>query len=122
MGRDQFQARLEILLLFRGPAQTRRPAGQSVRRRRVNQARATIMNTPENAEHDTTPEVILLNELQLLLSEKRTSLSSLRTGIAIFAFALSVLSVLIATSRSYELRDVMPLLVPLVVLNLALTA
>jgi len=80
------------------------------------------MNTPENAETDTTPEVILLNELQLLLSEKRTSLSTLRTGIAIFAFPLSVLSVLIATSRSYELRDVMPLLVPLVVLNLALTA
>ena len=88
----------------------------------MNQAQTTIMNTPENAERDTTPEVILLNELQLLLSEKRTSLSTLRTGIAIFAFPLSVLSVLIATSRSYELRDVMPLLVPLVVLNLALTA
>ena len=80
------------------------------------------MSAPENAERDPTPEVILLNELQLLLSEKRTSLSTLRTGIAIFAFPLSVLSVLIATSRSYELRDVMPLLVPLVVLNLALTA
>ncbi len=80
------------------------------------------MSVPENAERDPTPEVILLNELQLLLSEKRTSLSTLRTGIAIFAFPLSVLSVLIATSRSYELRDVMPLLVPLVALNLALTA
>jgi uncharacterized membrane protein YidH (DUF202 family) len=80
------------------------------------------MSMPENADRDTTSEVILLNELQLLLSEKRTSLSTLRTGIAIFAFPLSVLSVLIATSRSYELRDVMLLLVPLVLLNLALTA
>jgi hypothetical protein len=43
----------------------------------------------------------------LLLSEKRTALSTMRTGIAIFAFPLSVLSVLIATSNAYELAKVM---------------
>jgi len=45
-----------------------------------------------------TLDAITLNEVQLVLAEKRTALSTMRTGIAIFAFPLSVLSVLIATS------------------------
>ena len=61
------------------------------------------------------------NEVQLLLAEKRTSLSAMRTGIAVFAFPLSVLSVLIATSKSYDVREVLHWLVPLVLLNLGLT-
>jgi hypothetical protein len=65
-------------------------------------------------------DVLILNEVQLLLSEKRTALSSLRTGIAIFAFPLSVLSVLIATSRSYQAEKVLHWLVPLLLLNLGL--
>ncbi len=60
------------------------------------------------------------NEVQLLLAEKRTSLSALRTGIAVFAFPLTVLSVLIATSKSYDIHEVMHWLVPLVLLNLGL--
>ena len=43
---------------------------------------------------------VIFGEIQVLLAEKRTALSSLRTGIAVFALPLSVLSVLIATSRS----------------------
>ncbi|MBI3878678.1 MAG: hypothetical protein HY301_01255 [Verrucomicrobia bacterium] len=62
----------------------------------------------------------ILNEVQLLLAEKRTAMSVMRTGIAIFALPLSVLSVLIATSRFYDVLNVMHLLVPLGVLNLAL--
>lgn len=62
----------------------------------------------------------VLNEVQLLLSEKRTALSTLRTGIAIFAFPLSVLSILIATSNSYRTSEVLHWLVPLVLLNVAL--
>ena len=53
---------------------------------------------------------LILGEIQVLLAEKRTSLSALRTGIAIFALPLSVLSVLIATSRYYSIGKVMPLL------------
>jgi hypothetical protein len=45
-------------------------------------------------------DATILNEIQVLLSEKRTSLSTMRTGIAVFAFPLSVLSILIATSQS----------------------
>jgi hypothetical protein len=68
------------------------------------------------------PDSLIFGEIQVVLSEKRTSLSSLRTGIAVFALPLSVLSVLIATSRYYNFAAVMPLLVPLLVLNLGLVA
>jgi uncharacterized membrane protein YidH (DUF202 family) len=71
---------------------------------------------PGGSNLDTTT----FNEVQLLLAEKRTALSMLRTGIAVFAFPLTVLSVLIATSKSYQVHDVMHWLVPLLVLNLGL--
>src|SRR5438034_11713465 len=63
---------------------------------------------------------VIVGEIQVLLAEKRTALSSLRTGIAVFALPFSVLSVLIATSRYYSFARVMPLLVPLLVLNFGL--
>ena len=71
-------------------------------------------------EEELQPDNFILGEIQVLLSEKRTSLSTLRTGIAVFALPLSVLSVLIATSRYYNFEKVMPLLVPLCLLNLGL--
>ena len=64
---------------------------------------------------------VTFNEVQLLLAEKRTSLATLRTGIAIFAFPLSVLSVLIATSKAYRLAEVIQWLIPLLILCAALT-
>ena len=63
---------------------------------------------------------LIFGEIQVLLAEKRTALASLRTGIAVFALPLSVLSVLIATSRYYSVATVMPLLAPLLLLNLGL--
>jgi uncharacterized membrane protein YidH (DUF202 family) len=66
------------------------------------------------------PDSVIFGEIQVLLAEKRTALSSLRTGIAVFALPLSVLSVLIATSRFYNVASVMPFLVPLLLLNLGL--
>ncbi|SRR5258708_11269942 len=65
-------------------------------------------------------EVLIINEVQMILSEKRTALSAMRTGIAVFALPLSVLSVLIATSHYYEFLQVMHLLVPLLALCAAL--
>lgn len=59
------------------------------------------------------PETIVINEVQLILAEKRTSLAALRTGIAVFALPLTVMSVLIATSKYYDIIQVMHLLVPL---------
>lgn len=77
----------------------------------------TKSNPPKFAVED---DAMVLNTMQLLLAEKRTALSALRTGIAIFAFPLSVLSVLIATSRSYEATRVLHWLVPLLAINLGL--
>ncbi len=62
----------------------------------------------------------ILAEVQLLLAEKRTSLSALRLGIAIFAFPLSVLSVLIATSKNYHVSEVMGLIISVLLINLGL--
>ena len=52
---------------------------------------------------------VIFGEIQVLLAEKRTALAALRTGIAVFALPLSVLSALIATSRYYSMEKVMPL-------------
>jgi hypothetical protein len=73
-------------------------------------------------ETDGLPNLdnVIFGEIQVLLAEKRTALSSLRTGIAVFALPFSVLSVLIATSRYYSFDRVMPLLVPLLLLNFGL--
>lgn len=65
---------------------------------------------------------LVINEVQLLLAEKRTSLATLRTGIATLALPLSVLSILIATSKYYDILHVMHLLIPLLVLCASLTA
>ncbi len=65
-------------------------------------------------------DTIAFNEAQLLLAEKRTAMSTLRTGIAVFALPLSVTSALIATSRYYDASRVMHLLVPLMLINLGL--
>jgi uncharacterized membrane protein YidH (DUF202 family) len=75
-----------------------------------------------NGETDGPPKLdsVIFGEIQVLLAEKRTALASLRTGIAVFALPLSVLSALIATSRFYSMGKVMPLLVPLLLLNLGL--
>ena len=73
-------------------------------------------------EADGLPKLdsVIFGEIQVLLAEKRTALSSLRTGIAVFALPFSVLSVLIATSRYYSFGKVMPLLAPLLLLNFGL--
>src|SRR2546425_7398105 len=67
-------------------------------------------------------DAVIFGEIQLILAEKRTSLSSLRTGIAIFALPLSVLSVLVATSRNYDVVKVFHFLLPLLALNAGLVA
>ena len=72
------------------------------------------------AEKLLAPDNVIFGEIQVLLAEKRTALASLRTGIAVLALPLSVLSALIATSRYYRLDKVLPLLLPLMLLNLGL--
>lgn len=69
----------------------------------------------ENSEKE--PDGIIINEVQLILAEKRTSLAAMRTGIAVFALPLSVLSVLIATSKYYEMARVIHWLIPVLAIS-----
>ena len=62
----------------------------------------------------------IINEVELILSEKRTSLSVLRTGIAIIMFPLSVLTVLVATSRFFDIKEALFYAIPLGFLCLVL--
>ena len=71
-------------------------------------------------EKETESASIIINEVQLILAEKRTSLAAMRTGIAVFALPLSVLSVLIATSKYYDFIHVMHFIVPLLLICIAL--
>jgi uncharacterized membrane protein YkgB len=48
------------------------------------------------------PENIIINEVQLILAEKRTSLAVLRTGIAVLVLPLSAVSFLIVTSKYFS--------------------
>lgn len=67
----------------------------------------------ENQNPDIDQNInLLVNEIQLLLAEKRTALSLMRTRIAIFALPFSVLSVLIAPSKRTTVVNVMHLLIP----------
>jgi uncharacterized membrane protein YidH (DUF202 family) len=59
------------------------------------------LRTPQ-VKHDH-PEPLLLNEVQLLLAEKRTYLASLRTGITVFTVPLSVVVFVIATSEYHNI-------------------
>jgi uncharacterized membrane protein YidH (DUF202 family) len=81
------------------------------------------MEETESTKADVSQRsALVVNEAQLILAEKRTAFAALRTGIAIFALPLSVLSVLIATSRYYDIHHVMHLLIPLALLNAGLIA
>ena len=66
-------------------------------------------------------DAIVINEVQLLLAEKRTSLATMRTGIAVFVLPLSVTSFLIVTSKNYDFSQVSHMLIPLLAFNALLT-
>ena len=68
----------------------------------------------------TEDDIFSINQVQLLLSEKSTALSVMRTGIAILALPLSIFSALIATSRWYNPNEVWPLLLLVSLINLLL--
>ena len=55
--------------------------------------------------------LIIMSQIQVLLSEKRTSLSVFRTGMVLLAFPISVVTVLTTTSGYYSTSDVWELLV-----------
>jgi uncharacterized membrane protein YidH (DUF202 family) len=66
------------------------------------------------------PQDFAISQIQLILAEKRTSLSVLRTGIAVFTLPLSVFTILIATSRYYSIFDILALFISLLVICVGL--
>ena len=68
-------------------------------------------------ESNVNDDRMCINQAQLVLAEKRTSLSSLRTGIAVMALPISVLSFLIVTSEHYSILEVLALVIPLMIIT-----
>lgn len=96
-------------------AESRQEAG-------VGRGGKDVQENPDPSSSDRNSDAVIIDEAKLVLAEKRTAMALMRTGIAVFALPLSVLSVLIATSRYYDVVHVLHLIVPLAVLNLALLA
>lgn len=63
---------------------------------------------------------LVMSECQLLLAEKRTSFALLRTGVTVSLVPLSVWTVLIATSRLWNIWDSWWLLAPLMIVAILL--
>ncbi|MDR2947233.1 MAG: hypothetical protein LBV79_10885 [Candidatus Adiutrix sp.] len=84
----------------------------------VLQGERLLPRDPEQLPSDAAlrHEAMLINEISLVLAEKRTSLSVMRTGLAILALPLSVLSVLVVISRYYDPMKVLYFLAPLLAL------
>lgn len=76
--------------------------------------------TPELRMEDEAEESVLIGGIQLILAQKRTSLSVMRTGIAVLALPLGVFSLLVATSRSWRASETIPLLLTVLTLCLGL--
>ena len=94
--------------------------GESLRWSKQKLTRIEARYSEMEEERGETSSVAIA-EAQLVLAEKRTSLAVMRTGIAVLVLPLSVMSVLVATSRYYDVLNVLHLLIPLGLLNLALT-
>lgn len=67
--------------------------------------------------HDYSPEQSIIKGIRLLLEEKRASLAVMRTGILIIVIQLFALSILISTSRHYEIIEVEHMAILFFVLN-----
>ena len=76
------------------------------------------IRTPRT-EH-VSPNTIVINEIQLILAEKRTALSTMRTGIAVFVLPLSVFSFLIAFSKFFNPLDTLIYFIPLAAITTSL--
>jgi len=67
-------------------------------------------------------QAVIINKVQLLLAEKRTSLAAMRTGLAVLALPLGMVTLLIVTSRYYRITSVMYLFAPVVLVCAGLLA
>ncbi|RJX35905.1 MAG: hypothetical protein C4525_02560 [Desulfarculus sp.] len=59
---------------------------------------------------------LIINEAQFLLAQKRTHLAAVRTGLAMLALPMSIITFLVATSRFYHFQNNLGYLIPLLAL------
>jgi len=76
------------------------------------------MQKIEEFENDTESSIVA--KITMLLAAKRTSLAVMRTGIAILTLPFSVVTVLIATSRNYDIGSNLLFIIPLMAINTSL--
>ena len=69
-------------------------------------------------KYDEGIDTLIVEEILVLLQEKRTSLRMVRIGISAIIAQIAVLSFLIATSKYYEWIQVTHLWIPFALLNL----
>lgn len=79
----------------------------------VDKTEAEIGETTQSLHSAEIPLNIKINTITMILAEKRTSLAVLRTGVALFALPLSILGLLIATSKYWVLSEQWHLFVPI---------
>ncbi len=73
-------------------------------------------------EHAAPSDAFIINKAQLILAEKRTSMATMRFGIAVFILPLSVLGLLVATSGHHDVVHELSLIVPLGIMLTGLIA
>jgi uncharacterized membrane protein YidH (DUF202 family) len=78
---------------------------------RTENSRIELPKADAGAVHKN--ESVSISRIQLILAEKRTTLAVMRTGIGVFTLPLSVVTVLVATSRYYDVLETYHFLVPL---------
>ncbi len=93
--------------------------GSKNRRLRFLHRMKGMDNNPRTTDQANTDSInpIIINEVQMILAEKRTSLAVTRTAIAILAVPLSIMGLLIATSKYYDVLNVLYILLPLIGLS-----
>ena len=67
-------------------------------------------------------DCLIVEEILVLLQEKRTALRMVRIGISAVIAEITILGLLIATSRYYKWMGIMHLWIPFVLLNLIVLA
>ena len=65
-------------------------------------------------------EGVIINEIEMLLEEKRTSLAVMRTGIAIFVIQMLTAAFLIARSKTFVFLEIIHMAIPFYIINLFL--
>ena len=79
----------------------------------LNKTEAEIEETTQSLHSRNIPLNIKINEITMILAEKRTSLAVLRTGVALFALPLSIMGLLIATSKYWDIYEQWHLFIPI---------